>query len=628
MNTPNTKVHALSNAKVKRSRKEHFLARPTRTLPGSLPHAMIAARIKACQYFFYATNRKRDNRAWRITPMQLGHFLKKTSLLPLEETRFDDFFVANSNAKSKAAIDSDDSLAGTSVDHLVKTLRSCIDVRSPLQCISCPNVEMDKDFFSRDEGMFLKNRQIILVEGTLHRRPRYHKKDHEDIKWKEKIVVRHCSKANVREEFDYLFQSLCIIMPGAGVFFDLRTKNMDSNGYIPIPMDWLQLDETTFLPKKSPCGYYRKWKAALRIVIGAACVNPCDDMSRWISYDPMIHCRQLDDYNEESPVVLPDVMLNESNNSVIPIKMDDEEQHRAHLRSMLANSKTSRVHCRHYWRNRLHQNLPNDVHIIDTDEVNNHDIAINIEGHNNKLIATTVVCVRVCDDPLLLSKLQQFNMELVQKPGNARKKSGDIGEMYVIGSHLVQNEETDYVPINNGDVRSLCHDCCILGAEFARNNFADLYQTIKSTEAMLGRTVPYYMGGENGISCQLNTSCNLGNASHYDAMDASPGFLIWVEQSPGDAKNWYFLMPNVVYNGKRGMAIKLGHGVAVQWDGRLVRHCSTVVQTSKNNMVHGTFWCASCKSVNNTDGNEEDEEDDLDEEDEEYHEYKKVKKEN
>ena len=99
----------------------------------------------------------------------------------------------------------------------------------------------------------------------------------------------------------------------------------------------------------------------------------------------------------------------------------------------------------------------------------------------------------------------------------------------------------------------------------------------------------------------------LGNAAHDDVHDASQGFSVWMEDIPGTATNWYFLMPNVHgvnndgthYN---GIAIKLRHGTAISWDGRVVRHCTAVPCPGVSNHVYGTFtaakerivWCGLC----------------------------------
>jgi hypothetical protein len=77
-------------------------------------------------------------------------------------------------------------------------------------------------------------------------------------------------------------------------------------------------------------------------------------------------------------------------------------------------------------------------------------------------------------------------------------------------------------------------------------------------------------------------SVNLGNSSHFDVHDASQGFAVWTEEVPGSGENWFFVLPNVHglktdgVTKFRGMAVKLGHGVAISWDGRVIRHCTSV----------------------------------------------------
>jgi hypothetical protein len=64
-------------------------------------------------------------------------------------------------------------------------------------------------------------------------------------------------------------------------------------------------------------------------------------------------------------------------------------------------------------------------------------------------------------------------------------------------------------------------------------------------------------------------SLSLGNLLHYKVHDASQGFSVWTEEVPGHGENWYFVLPNVVHGSKPdgrqfcGMAVKLGHGVAI-----------------------------------------------------------------
>ena len=83
------------------------------------------------------------------------------------------------------------------------------------------------------------------------------------------------------------------------------------------------------------------------------------------------------------------------------------------------------------------------------------------------------------------------------------------------------------------------------------------------------------------IGYTIDMSVNLGDTSHFDVHDASQGFRVWNEDVPGCGANWFFVLPNVHglkpdgVTKFRGMAVKLGHGVAISWDGRVIRHCTS-----------------------------------------------------
>jgi len=93
---------------------------------------------------------------------------------------------------------------------------------------------------------------------------------------------------------------------------------------------------------------------------------------------------------------------------------------------------------------------------------------------------------------------------------------------------------------------------------------------------------------------------------------------LWTEEVPGCGENWYFVLPNV--HGMRpdgrtkfhGMAVKLGHGVAISWDGRVIRHCTSVScpdgkefgfvtrgrrDSSFRNHLYGTFTAAAKEKI-------------------------------
>ena len=96
-----------------------------------------------------------------------------------------------------------------------------------------------------------------------------------------------------------------------------------------------------------------------------------------------------------------------------------------------------------------------------------------------------------------------------------------------------------------------------------------------------------------GPGSVLVISKNLGNASHYDYADDSVSFSVWAEEEPGLSRNWFFVMPSLSYQGSKGVLVQLSHGAAISWDGKKVRHCSSVTKMGENNNVYGCFF-GSC----------------------------------
>ena len=71
---------------------------------------------------------------------------------------------------------------------------------------------------------------------------------------------------------------------------------------------------------------------------------------------------------------------------------------------------------------------------------------------------------------------------------------------------------------------------------------------------------------------------------------------------PGRGENWYFVLPNAHglkpdgVTKFRGMAVKLGHGVAISWDGRVIRHCTSVshpdgMECARADKVKDSHFC-------------------------------------
>ena len=121
-------------------------------------------------------------------------------------------------------------------------------------------------------------------------------------------------------------------------------------------------------------------------------------------------------------------------------------------------------------------------------------------------------------------------------------------------------------------------------------------------------------------------SVDLANASHYDVRDASQGYGVWTEDCPGTGRNWYFVMPNIYgrilddpdgdWNPNfppefEGIVVPLAHGMAISWDGRSIRHCTSISkpdggfgekvgekrESDFTNHLYGTFTAAKERIV-------------------------------
>jgi len=156
-------------------------------------------------------------------------------------------------------------------------------------------------------------------------------------------------------------------------------------------------------------------------------------------------------------------------------------------------------------------------------------------------------------------------------PGNARgNRVGDVGAMHAIGLKSASSKEIFKT------CESSLQKVAVASAtmrEWLEDNLRDDLREIVQADANLNVQYPTSMA--TGPGSRLMISVNLGNSPHYDTGDTSRSIAIWVEEKPGQAENWFFVLPNVSIKGSQGVAIKLVHGVVISWDGRVVFHCSS-----------------------------------------------------
>ena len=334
----------------------------------------------------------------------------------------------------------------------------------------------------------------------------------------------------------------------------------------------------------------------------------------------------------------------------------------AEYQRRLASSSSAKKDGRHYVGGCLHYRLPASCWIIDPMETHFVDVMVDIDtkvgamrNRQSVVMIRNVTKIDADDDHLgLLGRITAHNSELrkAEARGYARHKCEDVGTMHAIGTRIPLDREGTPTPyaangkVPDGLLRGLVVDLATL----ARRCFPQVYSVIRDMEGDSGLAPVEPMNGvaladdeseqmtsdsehddeelraidkarENSerfqrVGYTIDLSINLGNASHIDVHDASQCVTAWTEEEPGRGANWFFLLPNV-YGTKpdgtkfRGMAVKLGHGVAISWDGRVLRHCTSVchpdgmenerVSDTKgsrfHNHLYGTFTAAKERIV-------------------------------
>ena len=102
----------------------------------------------------------------------------------------------------------------------------------------------------------------------------------------------------------------------------------------------------------------------------------------------------------------------------------------------------------------------------------------------------------------------------------------------------------------------------------------------------------------------FDMSFNLSNPAHFDNGDISSGVSIWLRKNTTSSTNmddnWWFVLPNLrTTENMNGIAIKLSHGLCIEWDGRVIKHCSSIPKVPQNDSFIGAFFLQRKSSGNN-----------------------------
>lgn len=409
----------------------------------------------------------------------------------------------------------------------------------------------------------------------------------------------------INEGSDNQWSTVILVVPQASVFYlashgDKVNSNESRVGFHTLPMSWLRIHRKTGTPASG--SFIKSIQSVTRLHTGKI------DRSTTV-----MPAYQLDDFEDGAPLLAPDFYRTKE-----PRSIGTQAEARQVYNCLLNEAKTSgsfRYGCRRYIRGSVHSQIPATCFVLDQTKMGNVVMPVTVRDIHGRVGELSYVQVTsALKEFQLLHQLQLASARIRGKASNCRQHAGDSGKMFALGemkiagvAGLTVTKATDYVS-GGGLLPSICRK----SAAFAEKELRGILPAMHNLEREAGRSPIPEMGGVHGPTCTNNVSCDLENASHYDVGDGSIGYSIWVELVPGEASNWFFVLPNILINVGgttfQGIAIKLFHGVCIAWDGRVIRHGTSLTQRNSSsddvgqgkkgpNSCFGWFWAADMKSA-------------------------------
>ena len=466
------------------------------------------------------------------------------------------------------------------------------------------------------------------------------------------VLMHTVDKTLTTEAHDGKFRAIVVVVPEAGVFYCHRERRKACvgvpNSLVPMDINWLRFAKNGCASKRFAANGYItrlwggdadcvwKWKIHRRspaFNIPALPHVPLSirslESSRGIA---VYHLRQCAD--EDSPRLPPDFIAGAD----FSLTHTVEELRRAYLMEYV-QSPSARRGCRHYVQQHLHRVIdPETVLVIDAAVEGDADLHISTHICHPKgrdkvsLFRDSIVQVRhlpaLGEGAMsLLSDIRHHasSVRVTRGSSGVRGKHGDLGSMHPVGTRIERDKvngpwKSRYKASSGAGEQPALAAAVQAAARLASTTVPAVLRAMQDMEddadlvpvgGMLGDGGDGPGGGGLGgvglgfarVSHTMDVSVDLSNASHYDVNDASQSFSIWTEDFPYTTSNWYFVLPNVYGkkspNGRtyNGVAIKLTHGTLISWDGRLIRHCTSVMQRREGGHVYGTFFGAKSAVV-------------------------------
>ena len=447
------------------------------------------------------------------------------------------------------------------------------------------------------------------------------------------IAVRDGKAFNRRpsdgdDDSDNFYRACVVLLPQAGVFYCHRERRSlltgVLNSHVPMDINWLRLQYDSHgncfgngsyvlrLANADRCSIW-KWsirRSGTNLLPYHYAITGLMPRSRV----RLIHrTKQVTD--EEGPALPPDYIVGEDD---FLLNADLKSRTKT-FRDAFRRSRSAKRGGRHYAPGFLHKKIdPLTTFVIDPIEYGELDLQVDVTLPSNNAGGvdsnrSSIVQIRYlpsvvgsgCEE--LLTDINRHCDMVRKQKGNvsARAGNGDLGAMHPIGCHITKCwNDVQYVTLSSKEAVPVLLRAVQAAAKLAAVTIPAVLRVMQDFE---NESRMQHVGGMDGGICRvtlsMDLSINLANSSHYDVNDASQGFTIWTEDHPGTTGGWYFVLPPNM-KGKfpgtdreyNGIAIKLSDGVIIGWDGRLIRHGTSMVNSRVGN-IYGTFFAAKTRII-------------------------------
>jgi len=423
---------------------------------------------------------------------------------------------------------------------------------------------------------------LDCILSRVNKKPRVNRSS----KFSETIIKTRVTKSLLLSEHDELFRTIILIFPHAGVFYTSARTMMLHDGalepcttFTPLPYSWLRLKFRSGQPAAG---------AFIKKIHKSWTFNYLPTSNATVS-----HCLQFSDEQDGCPLMVPDLIQG--------VMYEDPRSARPIYRHLLETSSSNKFGCRRYVRGAFHKSIPPTCFVYDQRKMGDMIFHVTTHDDSGRPETQSVVNVTsVAKNSSLLQSLERGVASFIERnsfKGNARYYCGDEGHMNGIGL-MTRHSGGSIIEAKLGTEKSLFTSnlptICCLASEFCQQKFPGVLSTIHHLEGVGGYHRPSYLGGSQGVSSSMALSVDLINSTHYDVNDGSVGFFIATESIPGDAENWYFVLPNILlkYNGitYEGLSVQLFHGCSISFDGRVIRHGTSHHHSKGDNHTIGWYW--------------------------------------